>query len=155
MRRILFALLASPLSVIVPLAPTVIASDLNHLSQPVPVAPTTHVHHVDRAKLRVRLLANSPTVRALASTARSMHLTVNQLRSEWQNVAICEVGGNWSMTGSMYSGIGFLNATWQHYGGTQFAPLAGQATRDQQILIGMRVTKTYIPDQYGCSPGGW
>lgn len=150
MRRILFAMLASPLSVIAPLTPTVIASDLNHLTQPV---TPVRVHH--HAPAHTHRLALSPTLRALAATARSMHLTVSQLRQEWQNVAVCEVGGNWSMTGSMYSGIGFLNATWRSYGGTRYAPVAGMATRDEQILIGMRVTKTYVPDQYGCSPTGW
>jgi len=59
------------------------------------------------------------------------------------------------MTGPRCSGIGFLNSTWYQYGGTRFAPLAGQASVDQQILIGMRVTGGWVPDQYGCSRNGW
>jgi hypothetical protein len=59
------------------------------------------------------------------------------------------------MTGPVFSGIGFLNTTWSQYGGRRFAPVAGEATVDQQILIGMRVTHGYIPDQDGCSPVGW
>jgi len=59
------------------------------------------------------------------------------------------------MTGPAYSGIGFMNATWNAYGGARYAPLAGQATRDQQILIGMKVTSGRVPDQNGCSPTGW
>ena len=84
-----------------------------------------------------------------------MHLTVGQLRAQWQHVAICEVGGNWSMTGPIYSGIGFLNATWSAYGGQRYAPLAGRASRDQQIVVGLRVTGGWVPDQHGCSPTGW
>jgi hypothetical protein len=59
------------------------------------------------------------------------------------------------MVGPEYSGIGFSNATWFQYGGARFAPKAGDATPVQQILIGMRVTHGWIPDQGGCSPTGW
>jgi len=97
----------------------------------------------------------SATVRALVVDAASTGVSVPQLRAEWQDVALCEVGGNWSMTGPRYSGIGFSNATWNAYGGTRFAPLAGQASVIQQIVIGMRVTGGRVPDQNGCSPGGW
>jgi hypothetical protein len=95
------------------------------------------------------------TTHELTAVAASFQSTIGELRAQWQHVAVCEVGGNWSMVGSWYSGIGFLNSTWAAYGGTRFAPLAGQATRDQQILIGMKVTNGWVPDQYGCSPNGW
>jgi hypothetical protein len=95
------------------------------------------------------------TIIELTAVATAVRVSIAQLRAEWQHVAICEVGGNWRMVGSAYSGIGFLNATWSAYGGTRFAPLAGQATRDQQILIGMKVTNGWVPDQTGCAPGGW
>jgi hypothetical protein len=93
--------------------------------------------------------------RALDAEALVRGETVRTLLLEWQRVAICEVNGNWSMTGPVYSGIGFSNATWWQYGGGRFAPLAGEATRDQQILVGMRVTRGQVPDQDGCDPGGW
>ena len=35
------------------------------------------------------------------------------------------------------------------------APLAGRANEDAQIIVGMRVTRNWVPDQYGCDPGGW
>jgi len=97
----------------------------------------------------------NPTVRALVMDAVSLGVSARELRAEWQNVAVCEVGGNWSMTGPRYSGIGFSNATWNSYGGTRFAPLAGQATVIEQIVIGMKVTGGRVPDQNGCSRGGW
>jgi hypothetical protein len=101
------------------------------------------------------LLVVDPTVRALAVDAVNVGVSVRELRAEWQDVAICEVGGNWSMTGPRYSGIGFSNATWSAYGGRRYAPLAGEASIAQQILIGMRVTGGWVPDQHGCTPGGW
>ena len=54
-----------------------------------------------------------------------------------------------------YSGIGISNGTWNSYGATSYACLAGLATKDQQILIGMKVTRDWVPDQYDCDAGGW
>ncbi len=60
--------------------------------------------------------------------------------SAWDTQAMCETGGNWHMQGSRYSGgLGFLNSTWDAYGGRQFAPNAGLATREQQIVIAERI----------------
>lgn len=112
------------------------------------VAPV-HPHVVREARALVRRL---PLLERVATRAG---VSIAQLRAEWQHVAICEVNGNWSMTGSTYSGIGFLNSTWLEYGGTRFAANAGDAPRDAQILIGMRVTGGWVPDQQGCSPTGW
>ena len=48
----------------------------------------------------------------------------------WDRIAVCETGGNWSMTGSSYSGgVGFANSTWSAFGGQEFASNAGDATR--------------------------
>ncbi|WP_026919596.1 transglycosylase family protein [Gordonia shandongensis] len=61
--------------------------------------------------------------------------------SEWDQVAQCESGGNWSInTGNGYQGgLQFSPSTWAAHGGTKYAPSADQATRDQQIAIGERV----------------
>jgi hypothetical protein len=93
--------------------------------------------------------------RALEAEALVRGEPLRTLLLEWQRVAICEVNGDWSMRGPLYSGIGFSNATWLRYGGSRFAPVAGDATRDQQILVGMRVTGGQVPDQERCNPGGW
>lgn len=89
--------------------------------------------------------------RDLLAEAHSIGVSVPRLRSMWQQVAVCEVGGRWSMVGPVYSGIGFANSTWLSFGGSRFAPVAGRATPDQQIDIAMRVTRGWVPDQYGCS----
>jgi hypothetical protein len=107
------------------------------------------------AVLQHEFLLNVDASRALDAEALVHGVSVPHLLAQWQRVAICEVNGNWSMTGPVYSGIGFSNATWFEFGGARFAPLAGEATRDQQILIGMRVTHGWVPDQTGCSPTGW
>lgn len=77
--------------------------------------------------------------------------------AKWQKVAICETGGNWQMRGSRYSGgIGIRNDVWLEYGGGEFAPDAGLATPEQQVIVGTRIwqrygTPNYIPDQHGCA----
>ena len=144
MRRIPFALLMALFIPLVLLTQPAGAAGVSKAVRPAP-------RDVD---VDVRVVIN-PTVHALVADAASVGVSVPQLRSEWQDVAICEVGGNWSMTGPRYSGIGFSNATWNAYGGTKYAPLAGQASVIEQIVIGMRVTGGWVPDQYGCNPGGW
>ncbi|MBM7367497.1 transglycosylase family protein [Gordonia hydrophobica] len=61
--------------------------------------------------------------------------------AEWNQVAQCESGGNWAInTGNGYQGgLQFSPSTWAAHGGTQYAPSADQATREQQIAIGERV----------------
>ncbi|WP_255950300.1 LysM peptidoglycan-binding domain-containing protein [Streptomyces odontomachi] len=61
--------------------------------------------------------------------------------SEWDKVAQCESGGNWSInTGNgFYGGLQFTNSTWSGYGGTAYAPRADQATKEQQIAVAEKV----------------
>ncbi|MEW1612815.1 MULTISPECIES: transglycosylase family protein [unclassified Streptomyces] len=68
----------------------------------------------------------------------------------WEKVAACESSGNWSInTGNgYYGGLQFSGPTWAAFGGTQYAPRADLATRDQQIAIAERVLD-------GQGPGAW
>ncbi|MGC9542696.1 transglycosylase family protein [Streptomyces sp. UG1] len=61
--------------------------------------------------------------------------------SEWDAVAQCESGGNWSInTGNgYYGGLQFSASTWAAYGGTAYASTADQATKAQQIQIAEKV----------------
>ncbi|NGO48776.1 LysM peptidoglycan-binding domain-containing protein [Streptomyces ureilyticus] len=61
--------------------------------------------------------------------------------SEWDAVAQCEAGGNWSInTGNgYYGGLQFSASTWSGYGGTKYAATADQATKAQQIEIAEKV----------------
>ena len=153
MRRFLFALLLAPINVVTSHAPSTTPAD--------GVRATTAAFATRTSTPRAPVVERHPNIqsvltqRELNASAHRLRVSVDQLRAMWQRVAICEVAGHWSMTGPIYSGIGFLNSTWAHYGGTRYAPLAGLATRDEQILVGMRVTGGYVPDQYGCSPIGW
>ncbi|QHA05137.1 LysM peptidoglycan-binding domain-containing protein [Streptomyces broussonetiae] len=61
--------------------------------------------------------------------------------SEWDAVAQCESGGNWSInTGNgFYGGLQFSASTWAAYGGTAYASTANQATKAQQITVAEKV----------------
>ncbi|MHA6630552.1 apiosidase-like domain-containing protein [Pseudonocardia sichuanensis] len=59
----------------------------------------------------------------------------------WERLAACESSGDWGIdTGNgYYGGLQFSDATWKDYGGTEFAPQAHLATREEQILVATRV----------------
>ncbi|MFF8379874.1 transglycosylase family protein [Streptomyces sp. NPDC015661] len=61
--------------------------------------------------------------------------------AEWDTVAQCESGGNWSInTGNgFYGGLQFTNSTWAAFGGTAYAPRADLASKAQQITIAEKV----------------
>ncbi|MFF3495651.1 transglycosylase family protein [Streptomyces sp. NPDC002795] len=61
--------------------------------------------------------------------------------SEWDQVAQCEAGGNWSTnTGNgFYGGLQFSASTWSAHGGDQYASTADQASKAEQIAVGEKV----------------
>ncbi len=58
----------------------------------------------------------------------------------WDGVAECESGGNWSInTGNgYYGGLQFSQSTWEAYGGAAYASRADLASKDQQIAVAER-----------------
>ena len=48
-------------------------------------------------------------------------------------------------------GLGIYRGTWRAYGGVEFAPNAGLATREQQIIVGMRIYDELGWDPWGCA----
>ena len=61
--------------------------------------------------------------------------------ANWNAIAACESGGNWSInTGNgFYGGLQFTQQTWLGYGGGQYAPSANLATPSEQIAVAQRV----------------
>jgi LysM repeat protein len=59
----------------------------------------------------------------------------------WDRVAQCESGGRWDInTGNgFHGGLQFTPQTWKAFGGGEFAPVAYQASREQQIAVAERV----------------
>jgi resuscitation-promoting factor RpfA len=104
------------------------------------------------ARYRGRHRAPSTTGRAIARTALAGAVVGAPLvavapaanaatDATWDRVAQCESTGNWSInTGNGFSGgLQFTPSTWRAFGGTQFAPMAYQASRAQQIVVAEKV----------------
>ena len=87
------------------------------------------------ARLSVAGVAVAATSALLAPTASAAP------DSDWDRLAQCESGGNWSITtgNGYHGGLQFSPSTWAGYGGKQYAPYAYQATREQQIAVAERV----------------
>ena len=62
----------------------------------------------------------------------------------WNAIAACESGGNWSIsTGNgFYGGLQFTQQTWLGNGGGQYASSANLASPSQQIAVAQRVLAT-------------
>src|SRR4051812_1563911 len=68
----------------------------------------------------------------------------------WDGVAQCESGGNWSInTGNgYYGGLQFSQRTWEGHGGHEFASRADLATKEGQIIVAERTLASQ-------GPGAW
>jgi hypothetical protein len=129
------------------------ASDQPHRPQAVPRAPvaiepslvaaSAAVHARAQLRYSVAVLENAAAQQAVQQVSRD---------SIWDRIAACETQGNWSMRGPSFSGgVGFANSTWSSFGGTEFAANAGDATREQQIVVAERVRTRVGMGAWGCA----
>lgn len=67
-----------------------------------------------------------------------------QSNGTWDRLAQCESGGDWSInTGNgFHGGLQFTNQSWNAFGGSQYAPTADQATKQQQIEVAGKLKAT-------------
>lgn len=79
--------------------------------------------------------------RELPSRRHSDLATPRASDAKWDKLAQCESTQNWdSNTGNGYKGgLQFDDRTWRNYGGTQYAPSADRASRDEQIAVAKNV----------------
>ena len=96
---------------------------------PAPTAPVTYSQQDPSSAAPVYTAAPAPV-------AASSSSGVN-----WNAIAACESGGNWSIsTGNgFYGGLQFTEQTWLGYGGGQYASSANLATPSEQIAVAQRV----------------
>jgi uncharacterized protein YabE (DUF348 family) len=73
----------------------------------------------------------------------------------WDELAECESGGRWDTVdpnpNGYDGGLGIYRGTWRAFGGTDFAPNAGLATREQQIIVAERIYAKLGFDPWGCA----
>jgi hypothetical protein len=60
---------------------------------------------------------------------------------DWDSLATCESGGNWSINtdNGFQGGLQLSPGTWAAYGGTAYGQTADRATREQQISVAEQV----------------
>ncbi|CCH33273.1 transglycosylase family protein [Actinosynnema sp. NPDC047251] len=108
---------------------------------------TDHVRdHLGRAAL---LTAATACLLGLAAGAAGA-----QPGLDWDSVAQCESGGNWSIsTGNgYYGGLQFAPGTWQANGGSG---MAHEASREEQIRVAENVLRSQGPGAWpNCARGG-
>jgi hypothetical protein len=117
---------------------------------------------------RVVLLSAALGAAGLPLVALSTPANAATSSGTWNAVATCESGGNWATnTGNgYYGGLQFSQSTWDAYGGTNYAPLASEASPAEQIAIAERVLAAQGPSAWPvCGPragltgadvsGGW
>jgi uncharacterized protein YabE (DUF348 family) len=76
----------------------------------------------------------------------------------WDALAQCESGSKWNTidhtpnaTDWYDGGLGIARDTWAAFGGKEFAPNAGLATREEQIIVGQRIYDRYGWSAWGCA----
>jgi Transglycosylase-like domain len=99
---------------------------------------------LDQARTTLVALQAQQTVAQPAPQPAAQAVPVSAPASgthDWDAVARCESGGNWSInTGNgYYGGLQFSQSTWNAYGGAAYAARADLATKSQQIAIAEKV----------------
>jgi multidrug efflux pump subunit AcrA (membrane-fusion protein) len=112
---------------------------------------------LDRARAAVVELQSTPTAAPAAPVTRTPSRPAPAPAPapvagghNWDAVAQCESGGNWSInTGNGYfGGLQFSSRTWLAFGGGAYASRADLAAKSQQIAIAEKVLA-------GQGPGAW
>lgn len=77
----------------------------------------------------------------------------------WDDIAWCESGGRWdyppvtNRSGTYSGGLMIWNKAWVQFDGTDFAPLAYQATKAEQIIVAERIAdEVGLDDAWQCWP---
>jgi transglycosylase-like protein len=131
------------------------ASDQPQRSQALRRAPVAIEPSLATASAAVQARADAQerlSLAMLANAAERQAAEKSSRDSIWDRIAACETQGNWSMRGPSFSGgVGFSNAAWSSWGGSEFAPNAGQATREQQIVVAERIRSGVGLGAWGCA----
>lgn len=117
------------------------------------------VKYVEGLERQKQEAVESARVRRLNSTTNSEPSD----GSRWDQLALCESGGNWAHnTGNGFGGgLQFMHqssySTWLSFGGGEFAPHPWEASREQQIVIAEKVLSSSGWNAWpGCSKRfGW
>ncbi|MFG2715473.1 transglycosylase family protein [Streptomyces goshikiensis] len=87
---------------------------------------------------------------ASGASAAAVHSKPNR---DWDAIARCESGGNWSAnTGNgHYGGLQFTQSSWNAAGGRKYARRADLATKGEQIATARRLAKIQGMGAWSCA----
>jgi len=106
----------------------------------VPAPPTEPVSPVPTEILTAAPSSGTAFVAEVVPAIPDLRLVPALDWYDWDRLAECESGGRWDLQGFRYGGgLQILTSTWQAFGGTEFAPVPGQATREQQIAVAREI----------------
>ena len=102
------------------------------------------------ARPRPEITSPRPSPKTSSPRPRTPAPPVRTPAHDWDAVALCESGGNWSInTGNgYYGGLQFGQPTWEDFGGLAYAPRADLATKHEQIAVAEKVLAVQ-------GPGAW
>ena len=110
-----------------------------------------------RQKVENGQVLDDQIVSKVPTTPAQPHIVAYGTKADWHwdELARCESGGRWDTIDAnpdgYDGGLGIYVGTWRAFGGTEFAPRAGYATREQQIIVGMRIHDALGWDPWGCA----
>jgi len=140
---------------VIALGATIVLSTVTSGAAPKPKAPRRSAAADPALEAAATQLAQAEqrfTAAAWENAAAANAAAAAERDSLWDAIAACETQGNWSMRGSTYSGgVGFANSAWTGFGGLEFAPNAGMATREQQIVVAERIRANVGLKAWGCA----
>lgn len=124
-------------------------ADVDRFAEAVEAHQLVQLAAAEDARKTAERAANSrPTATPTAPTNRpSAPAAPVPAGSVWDRLAQCEAGGNWQHgfvgplpgnPGRYSGGLMFAESTWNAYG-RDFAPVAHQASREQQIVVAERI----------------
>ena len=110
---------------------------------------------------KVTIENGTPTARTLLSKIPSVEpqprvIAYGTLADwRWDELAQCESGGKWNtidgVAEGFHGGLGIAQSTWRGFNGTEFAPNAGLASREEQIIVGQRIYNAHGWSAWGCA----
>lgn len=121
------------------------------LAEPHPLQPQPDMAESNVPKATLQTSPTPPTAKAVPRTSRPSSAlaprpaplieAASRRLHNWNAVAACESGGDWSVnTGNgFYGGLQFTLPTWLTYGGGRYARRPDLASRNAQIAVAERV----------------
>jgi hypothetical protein len=112
-------------------------------------APKIPVRHVDARLLSSRRRVVSAHVEKTLKAIALMN-ALQQRTTQWDELARCENGGDWSVVDRYGGGLGIFIGTWHAFGGDEFASNPGYATKEQQMVVAERIYARHGLSGWGC-----